>query len=354
MRFRGILATSFLIVACKSDPGSVGSFSSGAEQGDDGTGTSTNSGDGDAEGTGDGSTTDPNLYDVGPGDGTGGTDGESGCKGVDFLFVIDNSGSMGEEQEALKASFGQFISTIENTLDTDDYQILVTSTEHNFTLPKCHEQCMSKTECDLSEVVVDCDDVPPEDDLCEQTLGTGRVLAWPWSECGVDGDQRYIKAGQADLTNIFECVASVGVEGDGTEQPMGAMLAASGDLNQVGNCNEGFVRDDSILVVTFITDEAGDPEMGPNEPQAWHDTLLSVKNDVEEGVVVLGLMADNDLPNPVCKEFEAYPAPRLREFVELFGDRGLVGSVCTHDYSPFFQDAVDLIDTACDDFIPEG
>ena len=57
-------------------------------------------------------------------------DDESGCDKVDFLFVIDNSGSMGEFQDNLVANFPGFIETIQNELDeAQDYHIMVVDTD---------------------------------------------------------------------------------------------------------------------------------------------------------------------------------------------------------------------------------
>ena len=47
-------------------------------------------------------------------------------------------------------------------------------------------------------------------------------------------------------------------------------------------------------------------------------------------------------------------AVKLRSFVEMWGDHGFEGSVCAPDYIPFFLEAVSLIDTTCDAFIPPG
>ena len=47
-------------------------------------------------------------------------------------------------------------------------------------------------------------------------------------------------------------------DGDGSERPMEAMIAAVSTLNVPGQCNEGFLRKDALLVVTFITDEEED------------------------------------------------------------------------------------------------
>jgi hypothetical protein len=73
---------------------------------------------------------------------------------------------------------------------------------------------------------------------------------------------------------------------------------------------------------------------------------------------VLGLFGDGDLPTGVCPPLTddtgAEPSPRLRAFVDLFGDRGVAGSVCADDYIPFFLDAADIVDFTCDEFRPEG
>jgi hypothetical protein len=60
--------------------------------------------------------------DVGAGDGTATAEGGDGvgCAKADFLFVIDNSGSMADEQDNLIASFPGFIATIQQTLMAQD------------------------------------------------------------------------------------------------------------------------------------------------------------------------------------------------------------------------------------------
>src|SRR5688500_3590303 len=53
-------------------------------------------------------------------------DAIEGCKKVDFLFVVDNSGSMSDEQSNLVSNFPGFIDTIAAELDdANDYHIMV-------------------------------------------------------------------------------------------------------------------------------------------------------------------------------------------------------------------------------------
>ena len=80
----------------------------------------------------DGSSTGIKFYFPATPDGVmtgGGETGQMGCEKIDFLFVIDNSGLMDDEQANLVASFPNFISTIQNTLMAQDYHIMAVDTD---------------------------------------------------------------------------------------------------------------------------------------------------------------------------------------------------------------------------------
>ena len=68
------------------------------------------------------------------------------------------------------------------------------------------------------------------------------------------------------------------------------------------------------------------------------------------GVVVIGLIDDGDLASPVCEDFNLTPE-RLRDFVEGFPN-SYRGSVCEDDYSKLFAEAVSIIDTTCEEYVP--
>ena len=51
-------------------------------------------------------------------------------KDVDILFVIDNSGSMGEEQGKLAGNFSSFISVLEDPAVKANYRIGITTTDN--------------------------------------------------------------------------------------------------------------------------------------------------------------------------------------------------------------------------------
>ena len=115
-------------------------------------------------------------------------------------------------------------------------------------------------------------------------LGAGKAEDPLGAACGIIDDRRWMTDQQPDLVGTFECAALVGAGGDGNERPMEAMTTAITVENEMGACNEGFLRDDAILVVTFITDEEDTGSLGT--PDGWKNTLVAAKNGNEEAIVV--------------------------------------------------------------------
>ncbi len=290
-----------------------------------------------------------------------------GCDKVDFLFVIDNSGSMADEQANLAASFPGFIDAIRDTV-VGDYQIMAVDTDAGVEGGSgCSQQVSGTLDCDewcttLCSAGCDCtcngmSCASESGDDCEDVLGAGQVNDIDDGACGVVGGRRYMDDQQPALGNTFGCVATVGTVGDGNERPMEAMIEAVTSLNRVGECNEGFLRDDAILVVTVITDEE-DVDKSPGDPPSWKAALVDAKNGDPSAVVALSLVGDTDLAGGICDPIVeggdgAQDSPRLRQWAESF-PHGQTGSVCASDYTDFFLDAVAVIDTACDDFEPPG
>lgn len=273
-----------------------------------------------------------------------------GCEKVDFLFVIDNSGSMGDNQDSLIASFPGFIQSIQSTLtDAQDYHIMVVDTDAQWG-GECELLCAAFFNTCPAIPQYPCGVVP---EACNATLGAGVVHTMasdaPNVPCDFSTGARYMDSTEPDLSAAFQCAAKVGSDGDGNERPMGAMVGAlSQDLAQPGSCNEGFVREDAILVVTIITDEEDDGSNGL--PAGWYANVISSKLGDANAIVMLGLINDTDAAMPVCPPDSQDPA-KLRTFVDMFPN-SIRGSVCGASYNDFFQQAVDLIDTTCEEFIP--
>jgi len=283
-----------------------------------------------------------------------------GCQRVDFLFVIDSSVSMDDNQAALIASFPGFIDAIRDTLpEGSDYHIMVADTDDR---SRCTpENCADPANADVSDV----QDLCINDGegghactamftACDTTFGAGVVH--PAGElssnqvCEIAGGNRYMTEAEPDLNATFACVAQVGTAGHPSERPMDALVAAMADgINGPGGCNEGFLRDDALLVVTFISDDPNVEDAGT--PQDWYDAVVAAKNGDPTSVVVLGMIPAFDGCRPDDKpEAGAHWA----EFVAMWGAQGSSASVCELDYSPFFAGAIGIIDEACENFQPPG
>ncbi len=293
---------------------------------------------------------DGDKLDVLGGDGGASMGGDSstdaGCKKVDLLFVIDNSGSMADEQANLAASFPAFISGIRSELaDTNGYNVGVISTDSYIGDLTC----------------------PPLQDgtLITRTAGidASNMVCDPF-----DSGARYMIETD-DLETKFGCVAKIGTSGDGNERTMGALSAAlSPNLTGAGKCNEGFIRDDALLVVVIITDEEDDHEVdgcmqdpqpgSPGDPAGWFQAVIAAKGGDESKVVVLSLVGPAEQPQ--CPALDkcnggidgAEIATRIIEFTNMF-TYGFVGPIC-EPYGPFFLEAIGVIKSACDEFQPPG
>jgi hypothetical protein len=255
-----------------------------------------------------------------------------GCQKVDFLFVIDDSSSMRDEQANLARSFPGFIQIMKRFVQARDFHIMVVSTGG------------SREE----------EDEPSLDpEACDDIQGAGKRRTPDGVDCGIQGGLSYMVDSQPELEATFSCVAQVGTDGSAIEEPMDALLAATGQaLNAEGRCNAGFLRDDAILVVTLITDE--DDRRSSGDPEDWQRLLLEAKRGDDAALVLLGLVGDNNVDGGLlggpCSGGDADGSPRLQEFVESVN--GIVGSVCAPEYADFFQTAVGTVDSACDDFVP--
>lgn len=294
---------------------------------------------------------------------------DAGCGKIDFLFVIDNSGSMQDEQQNLIRSFPGFIDTIRNAVGASDHHILVADTDASGSMTSQSSSCLGDA-CTCSPSPACCQSIcasrpngtcngapcnnPGKGLRCDGRLGAGRVKAFNEQRC-IPDSPRFATSATPELVNKFACMANVGTAGDGNERPMQAIAEAIGGLAQPGQCNAGFLRDDAILVLTFITDEEEAAGKSPGNPNDWIAKVVAAKRGNQEAVVVLGVFGDSDRPGSTCApgglmgNIGADPGPRLRSFVEGF-KYGVAGSVCASDYTPFFREAVKVIDSACAGF----
>jgi hypothetical protein len=253
---------------------------------------------------------------------------DMGCKGIDFLFAIDNSGSMGAQQVQLLNSFPGFITAIENSLENvSSYHVgVITSDAYSSNAPGCNTI----------------------GDLVTQTQAAGM--------CGPFDSGKRFATQEDDLQAVFPCMANVGTFGSPIEQPVTASIAAvSEEKAEPGACNEDFLRDDSILVLVIVTDDPPyDFDMDDAHPNTdttgWYDAIIAAKGGNPAAVVVIGFIPWMSI---ACVPL-GLESPNLIGFVDAFGDQGIKASICEPDFGPIFASTIETIQFTCDNYIPQG
>ncbi|MEZ4454637.1 MAG: hypothetical protein R3B09_34615 [Nannocystaceae bacterium] len=297
------------------------------------------------------------VLDVGSDKDLGGDGTPEGCKGkIDFLFVISRDVNMYVVQDQLVDAFPKFISTIAAKFEDFDYHIMVVDTDDYWGHPwQCTPVCpdLSCKEgdpcCPYDQYKGDpCCPVPdyPCGDLglvtvCDETLGAGTVFnAGKYASnhpCKVDSGRRYLTKGQSNLSDTFACIAQVGTVGS---NEVGAALAAAiaPEINAPGGCNDGFLRDDALLMVTMVTPGYDDSFSG-SVPE-WHEAVVAAKHG-DPGAVVMFVIGNTECPDYdlACVLAKMFPYH-------------LVEHIYAEDYGPAFNVAAAQVATACAALVP--
>jgi hypothetical protein len=162
--------------------------------------------------------------------------GQPLARELDVLFVIDTSASMVEEQHQLALAFPAFVNAVAGTFD--NLRVGVISSDLGAG-PHALENCAPG--------------------------GSGaRLLNTPRTPgCGAPTDP-YLEIDQGRVTNAaetdpgaaFSCIARLGTNGCGFEQPLEALrLALDGAEPGGTGINAGFVRPSAMLAIIVVTDE---------------------------------------------------------------------------------------------------
>lgn len=280
--------------------------------------------------------------------------GDLQCERIDFVFVIDNSSSMADEQQHLVDAVPGFVEAMQTALpDVKSLRVGVVDTDAYPALgnPDALDGCPEGAECDS----------------CDYTLGaltTKPASAIdPAASCSFSTGEAYMDGLSDGFGAEFECAAIVGTEGNPVEQQAAALVnAVSPELNAAGACNDSFVRDDALLVFLVISDEEDDVSDAPapqggsvGEPSVWYEALVEAKDGKETNIVSLGLIGGSPRFND-CSDLSqgldgAEQTTRLEQFVGGF-ENGFTGSVCSEGYDDFFAKALEEVSDGCRFFIP--
>jgi hypothetical protein len=189
---------------------------------------------------------------------------------TDILFVVDDSGSMSEEQANLAANLGAFIDTLAASPVENDFRIGVTNTavtDFN-TLPALSggnvygsgpmsgKPYPSGAILAVNQVLSGGNSVGVPGSYVYDTNSYAATNGW--------GGHRFLDRGDATLQQDFKANVLVGTWGSGREQPFRAAQLALTDRIADGT-NAGFLRSGAKLAVIILSDE---DDCSPTQPPA--------------------------------------------------------------------------------------
>lgn len=310
---------------------------------------------------------------------------------ADVLFVIDNSGTMEQEQASLRAAIPGFVRTLAtgDVLDNDSVGTPATL-EDNFPPFEGVNFGVVTTDLGTGGVTIQTCNLQPngeDGNLRDRGEGPSCAASYPSVTTWTAPED------PATATSTVSCIANVGTNGCGFEQQLEAMRLA------LDGRNDGFLREDSTLIVVMITDEndcsndpftsrlfdESDPVVGGTSLNLrcvqFSDRLHAISRYVdtldaiaEERPVVFGvisgmptalvpapseavtaatidtILADDDMvfdvdpliPNQLLSACtsttgRADPAVRLLGVARGLGENVALESICASDYSNFIR-----------------
>jgi hypothetical protein len=314
-------------------------------------------------------------------------------RNLDLLFVVDNSGSMKEEQAGLVANFPKFTQVLQQVQGG---------------LPDIHMGVVSVNVGAGNNNIQGC--APPGND--------GQLLQGPpGTTCaGLNAGAKFIsdiadptsgvrmKNYSGNIEDVFSCMATLGTTGCGLEAPLESMRRA---LEPSNAFNTGFIRSNAFLGIVIISDEDdcstrdttmfnptanlgpinfrctrfgiecdGDPElldMGPRtncRPKANSQYMYGVDEYINfvrglksdpNSIVVAGILGN---PEPVaigpnthenkpsepalqqsCESVNGFAVPAVRtfSFLQGFPNRNSFTTICATDLSDALVNIANLI-----------
>ncbi len=213
---------------------------------------------------------------------------------ADVLFIVDNSCSMFDEQQALAVEVGAVIPTLDAT--GIDYHLGVVTT-----------------------------------DMADPQNGSGRLQLAQ----GVN----HIDAATPDAATVFQQMAVAGTAGNFEEMgraPAWTMVEEKWDIPR----NAGFYREEATLTFVFLSDEEDQSGANPitrQEFRTWMETKKVRPEDVVAHIIV-------DLPGQPCPSGDTDGTEYVR-YANWTGGEQI--HICDPDWSPGFQAMADrLLDSA--------
>ncbi|HEV8323319.1 MAG TPA: hypothetical protein VG389_17010 [Myxococcota bacterium] len=278
------------------------------------------------------------------------------ARNATILWVIDNSGSMCQEQQNLRDNFSFFLDAFRNAAPDAAFHMGVVTTDT--ALPGLAGRLNNTPVAAFASQI--CPMPPPAPLDCLTDLP--------------DPLPKWVDETTPEIERVFGCLAQVGINGSAWETALGAArMALSPNLLSDPTANGGFLLDGSLLAIIILGDEddctrcegelCGPPpglvtnldcaidRVGDLTPvpelAAWFEDIPGVSgvsvsaiigldaNGASTGPVVPDPMG-GDFLVPICEvpgQGSAVPAPRIEAFTDSFELHGKA-SICDDDYGP--------------------
>jgi hypothetical protein len=184
---------------------------------------------------------------------------------VDIVVMVDNSGSMAQEQTALTAAFPALVRDLVDPRDDDG-----DGRPDHAPVEDLHLGVISSDMGTMGSPVSTCSNPDVGDNGCFRStpspVVSGCLATYPTFLARDASNAATYDADQ--LAQDFTCIATLGTSGCGFEQQLEAMRVAVTTDMRPGGCNDGFLRPDSILVLIWVTDE-DDCSTSPDHPEMF-------------------------------------------------------------------------------------
>ena len=276
---------------------------------------------------------DDDGTDAGPGSNPGTV---QQCNKMDIVFVVDDSGSMEEEQTNLATNFpmfAQLLSQYQVDGQPLDFRIGVTTTG--------------------------------------RTVTYNVIDGFPVTEVGDNGafkdncgsSARFLQSTDPNVESVLSCRANVGTGGPSVEMPLLMSKYALSERIADGT-NGDFVRPDALLAIVMLTDEEDSSttmdgftlDANGNAPPNWNpqdevDFLDQLKGNRTRWAAA-AIAGDGDCSSSFG---DAVDATRLKQFVQLANGQGttqaVFSSICDGDLTIGLKAALDTFQAACGNII---
>lgn len=234
---------------------------------------------------------------------------QSSGRTVDVLFVIDNSGSMSEEQENLQANFGNFISGAQQF--QNDYQIGIVTTDMD-------------AERDRGRL---------RDPRIMNRAGNIEAIFSDAADVGTNGsgEEHGLEAAQKALSDplVFDTGVACNADAD----------CIAPDTCVEGFCggrNRGFLREDAALEVVFVSDE---DDFSPATLDFYVDFFKNIKGFRNEGLFhAHAIVGASNGRAASCSSRDGDASPGRRYVDVATRTNGGVFSICDNTFGNTLRD----------------